>query len=148
MATYKTTSDDFRIFQEAVVYWQKRLGMLTWQIYTRHQNKEGAQAYCAFNLGGRSATIYLSKVLHNYDEPPGDRLIKRMAFHEVCELLMARMAICATARFVTAEEIEEARHEVIRTMEHVIFDGQAERPVEWEGGHCPRHFIAGTSVAK
>jgi hypothetical protein len=123
MGTYKTTAEDFKVFQEAVAYWQRRLGLLDWHIYTRHRTRNpGTQASCYPDLGGRCATIYLSKVLLNYDEPPGETFIRRMAFHEVCELLMARMMICAQARYVTSEEIEEARHEIIRTMEHVIFD--------------------------
>jgi hypothetical protein len=32
------------------------------------------------------------------------------------------MNICAKARYVTEEEVDEARHEIIRTLEHVIFD--------------------------
>jgi hypothetical protein len=120
---YRTTPEDFAIFQEAVAYWQRRLGLLDWHIYTRHKTRDrNAQAYCCPNLAGRCATIYLSKVLDNYDEPPGETFIRRMAFHEVCEVLMARMHICAVARHVTREEIDEARHEIIRTLEHVIFD--------------------------
>lgn len=123
MGRYLTTEDDFRIFQEAVVYWQRRLGLLDWHIYTRHKTRDrDAQASCYPDLSGRCATLYLSKVLHNYDDPPSETFIRRMAFHEVCEVLMARMLICAVARYVTRDEIDEARHEIIRTLEHVIFD--------------------------
>lgn len=127
LGQYKTTPDDFQIFQEAVTYWQKRLGLLDWYIHTRHKTRDrDAQASCYPNLSGRCATIYLSKVLDNYDEPPGEFFIRRMAFHEVCELLLARMMICATARYVTRDEIEEACHEIIRTLEHVIFDEEGD----------------------
>ena len=127
MGRYLTTEDDFRIFQEAVVYWQRRLGLLDWHIYTRHKTRDrDAQASCYPHLAGRCATIYLSKVLDNYDEAPGATFIRRMAFHEVCELLMARMNICAKARYVTEEEVDEARHEIIRTLEHVIFDEEGD----------------------
>jgi hypothetical protein len=120
---YKTTPEDFQIFQEAVAHWQKSLGLLDWHIYTRHKTRDrDAQASCYPDLSGRCATIYLSKVLDNYDEPPGETFIQRMAFHEVCEVLMARMMICATARYITFTEMDEARHEIIRTLEHVIFD--------------------------
>jgi hypothetical protein len=68
-------------------------------------------------------------VFHNHDEPPGEAGIRLVAFHEVCELLLARMLICATARYVSRDEIEEAKHEIIRTLENVLFlpekkDGQ------------------------
>jgi hypothetical protein len=63
-------------------------------------------------------------MLDNYDEAPGETFIRRVAFHEVCEVFMARMHICAAARHVTREEIDEARHEIIRTLEHVIFDAE------------------------
>jgi hypothetical protein len=127
MGRYLTTADDFEIFREAVAYWQKRLGLLDWHIYTRHKSRDPrTQASCYPDLPGRCATIYLSKVLYNYDEPPGETFIRRMAFHEVCELLMARMMICATARYVTRDEMDEARHEIVRTLEHVIFDAEEE----------------------
>jgi hypothetical protein len=123
MGRYLTTEDDFRIFQEAVVYWQRRLGLLDWHIYTRHKTRDrDDQASCYPNLAGRCATIYLSKMLDNYDEAPGETFIRRVAFHEVCEVFMARMVICAESRYVTRDEIDEARHEIIRTLEHVIFD--------------------------
>ena len=122
MPTYKTTSEDFQIFKEAVAYWQNRLGLLSWHIYTRHRLKREYQAQCSTDLSGHCATITLSKVLYNYDEPPGEAGIRRIAFHEVCELFLARMDICARARFVQGDEIEEARHEIIRTLEKVIFD--------------------------
>jgi hypothetical protein len=47
-----------------------------------------------------------------------------MALHEVCEVLMARMMICATAQNVTREEIGEASHERICTLGHVAFDAE------------------------
>ena len=122
MTVYKTTQEDFQVFKEAVVYWQNRLGLLNWHIYTRHRPKLEVQAQCATNLSGRCATITLSKVLYNYDEPPGEAAIRRMAFHEICELFLARIDICARTRFVQEGEIEEARHEIIRTLEKVIFD--------------------------
>jgi hypothetical protein len=122
MTTYKTTPEDFQVFKEAVAYWQNRLGLLNWHIYTRHRLKREFQAQCATDLTGRCATITLSKVLYNYDEPPGRTGIRRIAFHEVCELFLARMDICARTRFVQGDEIEEARHEIIRTLEKVIFD--------------------------
>lgn len=121
MGTYKTTPEDFKIFQEEVAYWQKRLGLLDWHIYTRHKLMRENQGYCYAHLQGRAATIYLSTVLHNYDEPPGAEGIRQIAFHEVCEVLLVRMMICAQARYVTRDEIEEAKHEIIRTLENVLF---------------------------
>ena len=129
MGTYKTTEQDFQIFQEAVAFWQRKLGMLSWQLYTRHTFMKDQQGYSVVNLSARCATLTLSTTLSNYDEPPGDRIIRRIAFHEVCEVLMARMMICAEARYVQRDELEEARHEVIRTLESVIFEAGNYGPV-------------------
>jgi len=133
MGAYKTTPADFKIFQEEVAYWQRRLGLLDWEINTRHQKIEG-RGECWANLQGRTATLALGKVFHNYDEPPGEAGIRLVAFHEVCELLLARMLICATARYATRDEIEEAKHEIIRTLENVLF-----RPKRKSSspGQCP-----------
>ena len=40
MSRYLTTEDDFRIFHEAVAYWQRRLGLLDWHIYARHKTRD------------------------------------------------------------------------------------------------------------
>ena len=102
-----------------MAYWQRRLGLLDWEISTRHQKIEG-RGECWTHLQGRAATLALGKVFHNHDEPPGEAGIRLVAFHEVCELLLARMLICATARYVSRDEIEEAKHGIIRTMENVL----------------------------
>ena len=53
MNQYSTTEEDFRIFQEAVAYWQRRLALLDWYIYTRHKTQDrDAQASCYPDLPG------------------------------------------------------------------------------------------------
>lgn len=53
MGQYRTTPEDFQIFQEAAAYWQRRLGLLDWHIYTPHKTRDReAQASCYPNLEG------------------------------------------------------------------------------------------------
>lgn len=129
MAIYKTTPEDFKIFQEEVAKWQKRFGLLGWQINTRHQNLRN-RAECWTRMQGRLASIVLGKIFQNYDEPPGEKEIRRTAFHEVCELLLARLQTHAEARNTLPGEIEEAKHEIIRILEHVLFEAEYEAEVK------------------
>ena len=50
-----------------------------------------------------------------------DLSIRQAAFHEVCHVFLGSLVACAEARFVTEDEINEAAHSVVRTMENVIF---------------------------
>lgn len=120
-AIYKTTKEDFAVFKAEVAFWQSALGLLDWQIYTRHRRLTKSQGLTEVNLGARCATVILSTELRNYDDPPDELTIKQIAFHEVCEVFLARFMICAESRFVTRDELDEARHEIIRTLEKVIF---------------------------
>jgi len=121
MPNYKTTAEDFKIFQEEVDKWQKILGLLDWQIHTEQQ-KLNHRASCYTNHSGRIATLTLAVTWDNYGTPPGEQEIRRVAFHEICELLLAPLILCAESRYVVAGDIDSCAHKIIRTLEHVLFE--------------------------
>jgi len=55
-----------------------------------------------------------------WEEMPERNEIKRVAFHEVCELLLASLGWMAKERF-NSDEVDEKIHEIIRRLENTIF---------------------------
>ena len=67
----------------------------------------------------RIARIYLSD---EWDEKPCVEELKRCAFHEVCELLLADYAILAENRYGVEENaMESAKHAIIRRLENYTY---------------------------
>jgi len=124
--TVKTTEKDFQIFKKKAVYWIEKLGLKNWRVVYEHSlvRDEGVAHNYSY-LPGMVCTLTLST---EYDaDDYSEYSIRRSAFHEVIELLLARLCICGKSRFVTADELEESRHEIIRVLENVMFDSYWQR---------------------
>lgn len=109
----KTTKKDFRKFKD---YFRKFafniMGLKNYKAYFRHENIN-SYADIKVNIGGQVAVVRFNKAV-----PCKDIDIEMSAFHESCELLLARLIVLAESRFVDPSDIEEASHEIIRTLEH------------------------------
>ncbi len=68
-------------------------------------------------MEGRAAWVTLSQSCLRDD-------VRKIAFHEAAELFMSRFFCLAKARFVDEDMITEANHEIIRTLERIIYDPQ------------------------
>ena len=64
-------------------------------------------------------SVCLSKTWDNVE--PTDFEIRKSAFHEACEVLLYPLRYLAEARFLTDSEIDPEVHNVIRTLENVLF---------------------------
>jgi len=119
-----TTKAHFELFKTECQKWQKFFGLLSWRImYLHEEPRSKAMASCATSLSQRVATIRLNPKWPR--EELNDKIIKETAFHEICELLLTRLDHYMTARFVIDDsDFEEALHEVIRTLENVIFNAR------------------------
>jgi hypothetical protein len=119
----KTTSKHFEIFKKECEKWIKIFGLLGHRFYYQHENNENAGnciAYCAFpdNHEDRVFTLGLTKDL-GLDYSIID--LKRSAFHEVMEAFLYRIRNIAGCRYVAPEEIEDEIHNIIRTLENVLW---------------------------
>ena len=117
--TVETTPEDFELFQSECERWIEIYGLKHWDVFFRHEECEGRFAACGTILKARVATITLAKEWQKADYTPQE--IKRTAFHEVSELLMAPVNALANHRYVSEDEIEGEIHAVIRTLESVLF---------------------------
>ena len=119
---YETTAQLFDKFVLDCKFFIALFGLFDWQIDYRHSEKKDHRAYIDFHWQGKMATIALCK---NWEsDEPNDFNIKRDAFHEVCELLLADSYIAACDIDLTPqlrrEALERARHAVIRRMENCV----------------------------
>ena len=117
-----TTPEHFEIFKAEFLRWVTILGLTDWELFFKHTNPpEDSRAYIGYTTTYRCATVYLSPIWENFDEPPTDEQVRKVAFHEACELLLARLNILAQDRYLRHGEVTEAIHAVIRVMENVLF---------------------------
>ncbi len=117
---YKTTKKHFEIFKKECAKWIEFFGLKDWEIGYHHQEDDDTLASLKYDLSGGWATIYLATEWERKE--PTILEVKECAFHEVCELLLARIRTLAMYRFTTRDEIEEATHGIIRRMENSVFE--------------------------
>lgn len=115
----KTNKRHFETFKTECEKWIAFFGLKSWKVCYTHEEMTDARADVFTNLGGRVATIRLAK---KWDTIITEKDVKLSAFHEVCELFIARLTTLAQSRYITASELEEANHEIIRTLERVVFE--------------------------
>ena len=119
---HKTTGEQFKLFKRECEKWIKFWGMNEWKVYYDHnannvQDKE--RGWCWAASTDKVATLALTKDW-GVDTPTSED-IKYTAFHEVCELLLTDLDTLAKHRYSCEDEINEARHSIIRRLENVIY---------------------------
>jgi hypothetical protein len=116
----KTTTKQFNIFKSEARKWIDVFGLKGWRIDFFHlklENNDRGQA--RVNISGRCVSIMFGK---EWDGECKDFDIKQTAFHEVCELLLWKLADMAhTKVFTNRDSITEETHSVIRILENVLF---------------------------
>ena len=118
----KTTKKHFEIFKKECQKWIKAFGMLGWRFYFDHEDlKRNWIACCYFpeELEDRVFTLALNKKI-----PDSVTIedVKRSAFHEVMEAFTHRICCLGVSRYIGPDEISEEKHNIIRTLECVVFD--------------------------
>lgn len=117
----KTTKEHFKLFQSECEKWVDFFGLYGWSIHYEHNYTNDNYGECYFSVIGRVAKITL-----NTEFPDEGKAVinsvKETAFHEICELLLARLNVLALGKFASnADIVNEAIHDVIRTLENKIF---------------------------
>ena len=117
----KTTSANFALFKKQCLKWLDVFGLKGWEPYFLHEpisnSGENVEACIVFSAKSRDATFYLNTA---WNSQITDKAITRAAFHEVGELFLGKLSDLAKARYTRDEEIEEASHAIIRTLENVM----------------------------
>jgi len=121
----KTTKKQFDIFKKECERWINEFGLFGSRFYFQHEDygdgDENTQAYCIMpdEHQDRIFTVGLPKKLNG--ETSIDE-IKENAFHEVMESFLYRIKNIARCRYVQREEIDDEIHNIIMTLEKVVFN--------------------------
>jgi len=117
---YETTDEDFIIFKQECQKWIEFFGLFGWDVFYYHENlKNRMFANCTYTGFNRIASIRLNKEF--LKEHYSVYQLKQTAFHEICELLFARIHIINDSRFCGNDEMEEEIHNIIRILENKLF---------------------------
>ncbi|HDZ15737.1 MAG TPA: hypothetical protein ENH60_12710 [Pricia sp.] len=117
----KTTKKEFEMFKAEVKEAIDNWGLYGWEVSIRHANdpeSPNALAVCNADLPGRFSIISLSTTI---SENEARERIPGSGFHEAAELLLMPLYILASDRFATQDQIDGARHDIIRRLEHAHF---------------------------
>lgn len=116
----KTTKKNFELFKKEAERWIKEFGLIGWEIDILHSNIASDHvAKTNFDACNRWATIRLGK---DWGETKiSDFEMRKTAFRETAEVLLAKLRCMGTDKFVDAREVDEAIHIVIRTLENVLW---------------------------
>ena len=124
MADYETTRKDFEVFKAECQKWIDYWGLSSYNFYFFHEVPDGlprCRAACRSDYCARHVSLFLNTV---WDEPPVKNEIQLVAFHEVDEALLSRYHFLAQERFVSEDELEAARHEIIAIHSNTVFKGK------------------------
>lgn len=118
---FKTTEKHFKLFKPECDYWIQAFGLIDWEIHYFHETDPDRNlAWESHNVTNRIASMGLSA---EWKRPkPTKYMIRKVAFHEVCELLLARLDTEAKFRFATEDNVNETRHAVIRVLEKIVWE--------------------------
>ena len=117
-----TTKADFELFKKECEKWIDFFQLRSWEVMLVHADDiEPALGWFATNFKGRTAKIGLT--VDWQSDNPTKELIRKVAFHEVCELLLVRLTICVSpdATPSLVDDITEQTHAIIRRLEHAVF---------------------------
>lgn len=120
---YRTTTKHFKLFQKECAKWIEYFGLKDWDISYHHyvgeiEDELDNMARITFSVNARAATILL---MQNWGCTPTDLLVRRYAFHEVCELMLADIYVFANRRYVEENSLDTVFHTVIRKLENTVF---------------------------
>lgn len=110
----------FEIFKDEFMRWVDILGMKGWEFIFKHIELVDARAQVMPGQRGRVVVICLNTIWEGQDATEYE--LRRTGFHEALELFLSKITQLAHERSVTEADIEEETHNLIRTLENVIWE--------------------------
>jgi len=115
---YKTTKKDFAEFKAECNRWIEYFGLIGWEVSYQIDTDNSCRGSCMADL---DSGIVILGFGNEFAQTPDRFEIKRVAFHEVCELLLSPMRILGQSRYISEEEMGSQRHCVINILQNTIF---------------------------
>jgi hypothetical protein len=109
---------DFKLFQSEFKKWQRLFGLTGYKVYFKYEPLEKSFADIEINQEETVATVRLNSELPDKDKPFKD--IRRHAKHEALHLLIGRLEMNGSYRFVSSGEMHESSEELVHKLENLI----------------------------
>ena len=122
----KTTKADFEYYKKCVQKWVDLFQLNDWEVYYVHENTEDYIGYCLADVNSHQVTIILGTDWGVTEI--NKKSIDKVAFHEVMELLLTPYHYLAKSRTYDIDKHTTISHQMIRTLEHVVFHDGKNRP--------------------
>jgi hypothetical protein len=137
-----TTKKHFELFVKECKYWIDKFGIKGWDIEFTHKSLcDENKAGISWKIMSRIASINLEPKWGEKQElykTITDKVIRKTAFHEVCELLLGRLAMMADCKISNYRDaVEEETHNIIRIFENTVFEDSLIAPIRH--GKLPRY---------
>ena len=114
----RTTKTDFGIFIDECRKWTQLYGLRSFDIIYEWKDIDGGRAQSSYNVSTRLCTVTFNKL---YDVCTYSEIdIRRTAFHEMTELLMAESATYIK-KYAEYNEMVRVVHSVISVLEYTLF---------------------------
>lgn len=119
---YVLTAKQQKQFWANVAECVARLRVVDWtirkKVETRCDDDPTTMADCAANWENRVAAITLYR---EWEAEPTDEELYEIAFHEVLHIVTCLLTHLAEERFVTQKQIDDAEHDIIRSVVSFVF---------------------------
>ena len=111
----------FSLFKQECDYWINFFGLFFWEMnYTNKQVDNESHGVCIISIIDRNATINLEK---RNDDEYNEETIKKTAFHEICDLLLADLSQHAyNTRSSELLSIESSEHSIIKILQNTVYE--------------------------
>ena len=114
----KTSKEDFKIFKDEFIKWQKKLGLQGYEIRFEVTRDDANYASIAITEGSKTALVTFSKFIKERDKAWHDP--KAHAKHERIQLLLHRLVYLGQQRYTNPGEINQEWEKLVIILEKVL----------------------------
>ncbi|MCK9556110.1 hypothetical protein M0R19_08555 [Candidatus Pacearchaeota archaeon] len=120
-----TSKKDFQLYVRECEKWIKFWGLSEWDINYSNVSTDPDKVlgWCSWDLSGMIVTINLEKKWNNITltKEEKEECIRTTAFHEVCELLLAKLNDISFKYDVPRRVMTHHSHEIISRMQNSVY---------------------------
>ena len=122
-----TTKANFEFFISECKKWINNFNLNCWDVWFTHEELSHDIAQCSSNHGSMMATIKLSTDFR--DTPVTKEILTSTAVHEVCHLLVAKLAGAADDRYTDKDIVDAYNEEIANTLSRFLLKESIYRPL-------------------
>jgi hypothetical protein len=117
----RTSKKHFEIFKNECQKWVDKFELNNWDIKYHWKKLEKFDGGENIGVATYSAEVYLDKEIEDeHADTDLTKFVKKTAKHEILHILLKRLAINASARYINECELTEAEEELVRKLEKII----------------------------